>query len=75
MIWDIGAILAAKRRAPGLDVLAFRTPPRPPGPARRRFPQPELIAGNASSTTPIASRHVSNGHFSRKANPQECPEP
>ena len=76
MIWDLAEILARKRRAPELDVLALRTPPRPVGPARRRGIPPELIAGNGGGhTTPTASRFTSTGRFSSRGDQQSCPEP
>jgi hypothetical protein len=74
-VWDLAEILAAKRGAPELDVLAFRTPARPPGPSRRRLPRPEQIAGNVSESTSTASRFASNGRFTNRRSPQSCPEP
>ena len=76
MIWDLAEILARKRRAPELDVLALRTPPRPVGPARRRGIPPELVAGNGGGhTTPSSRRFTSTGRFTASSDPQSFPMP
>jgi hypothetical protein len=69
-VWNLGEILA-KRRRPEPDAM-FATPLRPPGPQRRRrdLPAPEQIAGYSARTNTQTA-----GRFTSRGDPQSFPMP
>jgi hypothetical protein len=71
-VWNLGEIIAKRRR---LDPDAMLAPPaRPPGPQRRRrdLPAPDQIAGNGGVRT-NTTRSVAG--FSPRGDPQGFPLP
>ena len=70
-VWNLGEILA-KRRRPEPDA-TLRTPPRPPGPARRREVHPAQIAENGGVRTNTTRSDA--GHFTSRGDPSSFPMP
>lgn len=74
-VWDLHELARRRRSEPDLGA-ELRTPPRPPGPARRRDPRPEQIAGcGVLNTSRAAGRFASTGRFTTTGDPQSFPMP